>query len=185
MTHTNAHALLTVGLRVVSAYYLVYTMATVITGFFIVDREFVDQQKMVWAMQTIACVLYAAVWMFADKLAGFGLASRNAPIFESSIEPTMWLRIGIVLIGIWVAADSLGTLVHLAAYKWMLNHSDLPMEMRKFDAQSTASVISSITEVLIGLWMALGARGFTELVERARFAGPASRNIAPDEPPAP
>ena len=173
MTKTNAHALLTVGLRVISAYYLVFTLTGVVAGFFITSREFADQQKVVWAMQLVSCVLFAGVWLFADKLAGIGVAPPTAPAFQRDIEPRMWLRIGVVLIGIWSAADALGSLVHLAAYKWLLGNADVAIELRKLDPQSFANVISSSAQLVIGLWLTLGARGFVDLVERARFAGPA------------
>ena len=60
MTRTNAHSLLTVGLRLVAAYYLVTTMAGVIGQFFFVQPDAVSLARPIWIVHSLSCVLFGS-----------------------------------------------------------------------------------------------------------------------------
>lgn len=180
MTRTNAHALLTVGLRVVAAFYLVTTLATVVGQFFFVSADATAMARDIWIVQLSTCILFGLLWLFADRVAGFGLSSRTAPTFESTTEPPHWLAVGIALIGVWVVAENLGSLAYYAALKWAMTRPSLSPEPRDFDAQARAEVFACLLQLVMGAWMTLKARGLAHLIHKLRFAG-ASQAVR-DEP---
>lgn len=171
MTKTNAHALLTVGLRVVVVFYLVTTLPNIVVGFFTATAEIAEISRQFWIAQLIACAFFVLIWFFADKVAGVGLASRQSPVFESDADARVWLTIGIVLIGVWLASNSILSLCYYAALKWQMTHAVSDVSPREFDAQTYSELITSAAEVLLGAILALGARGMAVFLHRVRFAG--------------
>ena len=171
MTRTNAHALLTVGLRLVAAYYLVTSLATVIGQFFFTPGDMVDMARYYWFVQLGACVLFALLWLLADRVAAFGLASRSAPQFESDIDAQHWLAVGIALIGVWATADNFASLCYYGALKWSMTRPSETLEHTNFDAQARAQIFACIVQFIVGAWMVLKARGLAYIIHRIRFAG--------------
>lgn len=171
MTRTNAHSLLTVGLRLVAAYFLVTTMAGVVGQFFFVQPDAVALARPIWVVQSLSCVLFGALWLFADHVAGWGLASRHAPVLESEIDPEQWLAIGIALIGVWMVVDNFASLGYFAALKWSFSQRETYEGTLEFAAQHRAEVFSCSIQFVLGLCMSIGARGMARLIHSLRFAG--------------
>lgn len=180
MTRTNAHALLTVGLRLVAAYYLINNLATVIGQFFFSPSDLVDMVRQFWIVQLGACVLYGLLWLFADRVASWGLASRSAPMFEVEVDAQHVLAIGIALMGIWAVADNFASLCYYGALKWSMTRPSMSPNPRDFDMQARAEVFACMVQLVVGAWMTLKARGLAQLIHKLRFAG-ASQSVR-DEP---
>lgn len=173
MTRTNAHALLTVGLRLVAAYYLVTQFATVIGQFFFSNADVIDMARDFWVVNLGACVLFALLWLFADRVAGWGLASRTAPTFDSDIDAKILLAIGIALLGVWAAAENFVSLCYYGALKWSMTRPSRMLEDPNFSMEQRVEVFACIVEFAVGVWMTLRAHGLALAIYKLRFAGTA------------
>ena len=173
MTRTNAHALLTVGLRLVAAYYLVTELATVIGQFFFAQTDVVDLVQTIWVVQLVSCMLFALLWLYADRVAGLGLASRTAPIFESDLDAKLLLAIGIALIGIWAASENFVSLCYYGALKWSMTRPAAMLGDPNFSMQQRVEVFACIVDFAVGVWMTLRAHGLARVIYKLRFAGTA------------
>lgn len=173
MTRTNAHALLTVGLRLVAAYYLVTQLATVIGQFFFSQADVIDMARDFWVVNLGACLLFALLWLFADRVAGWGLASRTAPTFDSDIDAKLLLAIGIALLGIWAAAENFASLGYYGALKWSMTRPSAMLDDPNFSMEQRVEVFACTVELAVGVWMTLRAHGLARVIYKLRFAGTA------------
>jgi hypothetical protein len=178
MTRTNAHALLTVALRVV-AVYLTLMMAPVMLAI----AFWGSPNLQMLMMQGFIVTIGIFVWLFADKIAGIGFSSSKAPVFESDLDAALWLRIGVTLIGVATLVQAATTLSYVGALKW---HATMGTEYatgQALDPAARAQAVSAVIQLLIGLWLTLGAKGFMGLIERARFAGYRDKPAVERDPP--
>jgi hypothetical protein len=113
----------------------------------------------------VELVVILAFWMFPDTIARTLLRSSSAePPAPSSADA--WLSLGCALMGLWLLATSLPALV-VDVFAW----SSMQLEERSF---LWRSVFYDFSQVAIGVWLTLGARGFRRLVWWARNPGVAA-----------
>lgn len=110
----------------------------------------------------IEAIVILALWFFPHTIARTLLrTSATEPPPPSSADT--WLTMGCALIGLWLVATSLPSLV-IDTFVW---------STYKFDDTSSLwrSVLYYLAEIAIGVWLILGARGFRQVVWWARNAG--------------
>lgn len=111
----------------------------------------------------LAALLVAALWLFPGIIAGKLLSPDNARA-ESSASPDLWLAMGCALLGLWLLTSAVPTLIFDTYALVRLNYGDDRGNIPQ-------SVVYYAVEVVIGLWLVCGAKGFRRLFWWARNAG--------------
>lgn len=108
-------------------------------------------------------VLGGLLWFGADKLAGMAVKDADAgpsPSFESLQE------LAFSCIGTIVLALAIPNVAKVAYYYWQLS---IPGGLAVgTDVERRAAIFELCTQIIIGLWLLLGARGFANLMQRIR-----------------
>ncbi len=111
----------------------------------------------------VELALILVLWLFPYTVARILLKSSRAEA-APPISGDTWLQIGCALIGMWLMATSLPAL--------LLDTYTLSTETPPDDSSSLVhSVIYYLSQVVIGIWLILGASGFRRVVWWARNAG--------------
>jgi|SRR5581483_4970278 len=111
----------------------------------------------------LAAVLVATLWFFPRTIAGKLLSSDSAKP-EAAASPDLWLAMGCALLGLWMLTSSLPTLIFDTYALLRFNYGDERGNVPQ-------SVAYYVVEVVIGLWLVFGGRGFRRLFWWARNAG--------------
>jgi hypothetical protein len=154
--------IVTVALRVL-AIWLGIEVLRFLPSFFVVDTS---DRAFIYTLFTLAItgVFSLALWFFPQTFAG-RILSSDAVTSPPSVTPDMWLAMGCSLIGLWLLSTTLPRLaVDIFAFNLMSAASGS-------DPTITRSIIYYVAEVIIGLWLILGARGFRTLFWWAQNAG--------------
>ena len=110
----------------------------------------------------VELIIILAFWIFPDTVARTLLRSSSAePPPPASADA--WLSLGCALMGLWLLATSLPSLL-VDVFAW----SSMQLDDRSF---LWRSVFYDFSQVAIGVWLTLGARGFRRVVWWARNAG--------------
>lgn len=133
----------------------------------------------IWAVGGSAFVVeilvVLALWFFPVTIAGrlIGTRSQERPPPSS---PDEWLGVGCALIGLWVLTTSLPSFVFQAYALLAANTYEETTALRQ-------ALFYQGAEVVIGVWLILGAKGFREIVRWTRNVGVAK--AGDDAPPGP
>lgn len=108
-------------------------------------------------MAMLALGIVYVLWRFPLTIAGKLLTpSAQEPV--ESASPDLWLAMGCSIIGLWLLASHLPTLISMLVFGGIKEWS--------------ASVwLPNLTGLALGLWLVLGARGFRRLFWWVRRAG--------------
>ena len=118
------------------------------------------------AVATVTALVTVGLWLFPQTVARRLLAtpSPQPPEGVASTSPDTWLAMGCSLIGLWVLASALPSLIRDSV---MLYSSDATTD--------TSSVhhwlIHDLWQLLIAIWLMFGAEGFRQIFWWARHAG--------------
>jgi hypothetical protein len=115
---------------------------------------------------TVIALVALALWFFPLTVArGLLTAASPQPARASpSASPDTWLAIGCALLGLWVLTAALPALVRESI---ILNSSDFATDT----SEVRHWLIYHLGQVVIGIWLTLGAKGFRGLFWWARNAG--------------
>jgi hypothetical protein len=116
---------------------------------------------------TFVSVLGAAfcliLWLFPRSVART-LLSNNSRDTPSTSSPDLWLGMGCALIGLWLLTSAVPALIRNS---WILL-------LYRSDADTSSlrlSYLYYVPEVLIAIWLILGAKGFRKVFWSVRNAG--------------
>ncbi len=173
MTRTNAHTLLCVAIRVF-ALWLVAGLLLMLPGLVVGMQEAVRNGMDPWwfGIAPAAGLLAAAVlWLFAGKLARLALAGPADQVFESDLDASTWLGIGLSVMGAWyffgALVDGAGLLVRAIELARMRERYPGMEGPAEFGQQ----VASALVQAALGVGLLLRGRGLSALLHRLRYAG--------------
>ena len=119
------------------------------------------------AVATVTTLVTLALWKSPQTVARRLLATPAAeslPEGATSTPPDTWLAMGCSLIGLWVLASALPALIRDSV---LLYFSD--------STTDTSNVHNWLThdfaQLLVAIWLTLGAKGFRQIFWWARHAG--------------
>jgi hypothetical protein len=172
ITKTNAYTLLTLFVRLAAVFgfaevFYVGTAQMLVLGPGIV-RDW--GMTLLIVMVIISLSVFAAMWIFADKIAGWALARRDSAQFESQLGVQQWQHIGFAMIGAWFVMEGLvqvgSNLRSWTMLRW--GESDYTPEQINSVLWSGADWV---IQIALGIGLMLGARGLAGLLHRLRTAG--------------
>jgi hypothetical protein len=173
MTRTNTFTLLCVAIRVF-ALWLAMGLVLMLPGLAVGMQGMADGGLSPWLLgiPLVAGLLVAAVlWLFAEKLARLALASPDEHVFESDLDASTWLGIGLSLLGAWyffgALIDGAGLLVRALQVAQMREQFSGMEAPPGFGSE----VAGTSLQALLGIVLLLRGRGLAALLHRLRYAG--------------
>ncbi|WAC61824.1 hypothetical protein OVA13_10400 [Pseudoxanthomonas sp. SL93] len=172
MTRTNAFTLLCIAIRAV----IVWVAASALVGMPAVlfalrhgDSAFGGTGVSLAVMGSVLVAL-ALAWVFADKLARLALAGPREQVFESSLEPRVWLGLAISIIGAWFLFLALKDGAYLIV-RWIMISRAMPGSLTLDNGldQLLPDAVATVFEAILATVFLLRGRGLANLVHRWRY----------------
>jgi hypothetical protein len=169
---TNAFSLLCTAIRAV----VIFVLATAVVQFpatllgmrqQVVDSGFTG---VVIVGMAVSLGVLALIWLYADKLARLALARPQDPVFESDVEPRVWLGLAVSIIGAWFLFFALKDSVYLLM-RWMVlsrMNADV-LEAAQAQPEFVASIVSGVFEMALAIIFLLRGQGIARWVRRMRY----------------
>jgi hypothetical protein len=160
----SPHQIIAVAARLLAVWMVIHLPGQVY-GFFDSDAKLNDP-SLRWLAVGVALVeitLIFVLWSFPHAVARRLLRTSTS---QTQAQPTAdtWLQMGCALIGLWLIATSLPALLLDTFLLSTSNPVDDSASLRH-------SVFYYFAEVVIGVWLVLGATGFRQLFWWAKNAG--------------
>jgi multisubunit Na+/H+ antiporter MnhB subunit len=114
----------------------------------------------------VALGIVAALWTFPMMIASKLLTTKADPSIPEA-SPDTWLALGCALIGLWILTDSLPGLIRDSLVYIYYSSQPTYGQLQGL----LPSILYLLAEVIIGLWLILGAKGFRRVFRWARYAG--------------
>lgn len=106
------------------------------------------------------------LWTWPGFIARIAAGRSSGQVFESPIDAAQIQYIALSVLGVWFAIEGLASLAHFAL-EWVVF-----LDWDKYDTPLPDSAVSMgvywIIQIVLGLLLALNARGFTGLLQRVR-----------------
>jgi hypothetical protein len=158
----SPYQVVAVALRLVAVWLGIYALRTVVSLAFL-RRSETPGLGVAVAFLALTGLLALALWFFPRSIAG-KLISPDAANTEASATPDLWLAMGCALLGLWILTAAFPSLV-LDTYALVyIGPGADGFELKR-------SVLYYLSEIVIGLWLVFGAKGFRKLFWWARNAG--------------
>ena len=156
------HQIVAVALRLFAVWLVLQTLK-ILPAFF-TERAF-QSPSYVWVTFVLALtiVISLALWFFPRTIAGKLLPPFD-PQPRPPAAPEQWLAIGCTLMGLWLLTSVIPGLVYDALALKAMSSSDDRSELQHW-------VIYYMVELLIAVWLILGAKGVREVFRWAQNAG--------------
>jgi hypothetical protein len=169
MTPTQVVA---VCLRFLAIVWLLYTLNHAYSLFAYLGLQNQDPESIwfVWIQVAVQLLVCAALWFFP-----FTIASKLLPSHGAQSEPKIahsmldWQTLGVICIGLWALARAVPDVVYWATFMNISFSGDSGVS--ELSPDQKASLISTVVEIAVGLWLILGAKGFAALLFKIRTAG--------------
>jgi|GEM_PF-3516888 len=179
MTRTNAYSLLCMIIRAVAVWCLGKAVIA-IPGTVAAIRNGPDVGITVaWYLgaATLALLVLAALWLFADKLAKLALVRPQDMTFESSMDPSTWLGLLLSAIGAWFCLSGVVSAFYMA-FRWT---AMLYMANAGAGGQEdvVADMAATALEVVLGAVLLLRGQGLSRWIHRLRYGVEPPASTAP------
>ena len=162
---TNAQ-LLALGVRLFCIWLVVYLLRHVPALWLYFARDNFDREALtVVAVTTIVLVIVVVIlWNFPLAVARKLLprATLDTPT-STALEQLQSALFS--LVGIWLISEAVPRFVHFSVVAYQANKMVPPIEMT---AASYASVVETIVQFILGVWLLFGARALLRLIRWAR-----------------
>jgi len=170
---TNGFTLLTLFVRLAALYFFVNGMLKVVElGIkHYKNDETLFQQDIYYFL--IVVVFFVFFWLFADVVAKFALARKDAEFFESAMPPSEWAKLLFGGLGVWFGAWALIDLAYYVPYFFDLRaigENDPNWIKNEF----IPGIVSTLCQLMIGLSLFFGSSGLTRLFQQYRHYGVSS-----------
>jgi hypothetical protein len=163
----SPHQAVAVAVRLFAVWLATYLLRT--TPFYVFGFGGHENSGLVLAsviVTALGFVITAALWFFpltiARKILPIG-AAAPAP----AQPPDIWLSMGCSLIGLWMLASSLSGLLQNGLALYYVDRSygvEIPTEIKH-------GMVYALLNVVVAVWLILGARGFGRVFRWAQNAG--------------
>jgi hypothetical protein len=124
----------------------------------------------VWVFALIQVGVCGLLWFFPRTVAAWLLPLRDSGQ-EAPPPPRLleWQTLGVICIGLWALARAIPDAVYWITVYNMATTSG--MGFSAFAPEQKAAMFETIVELIIGVWLLLGAKGLALLLFRVRTAG--------------
>ena len=178
MIRTNAFSLLCVAIRAIVIFVLASALVQFPSIFISLRQQAADSGFLgiVIASMAVSLGMLALIWLYADKLARLALAHPLEPVFDSDIEPRVWLGLAVSVIGAWFLFLALKDGVYLSM-RWVLLARANVDVWRSAEAPPDwiANVVATLFEIVLAVVFLLRGQGIARWVQRMRYG-----NVAGD-----
>ena len=158
----TSHQSVALALRLFAIWIALQTLRTVPAFFTMGDF---DSRTLVWTLATFGlnAVVVLAFWVFPRTIAGKLIPPPDLEP-QLSTSPDQWLAVGCTLLGLWTLTTTIPRIIYEA---FTLS------AMSSYDDHSRAQhlVVYNLVELVIGVWLILGAKGVRKLFWWAQNAG--------------
>ncbi len=170
---TNGFTLLTLFTRLMALVYLVdATLKTIPLAMNHIQQDkTLFQQDVYYYLVVLA--FFALLWLFADVLAKFALARKDAGLFESSMPPAEWAKLLFAGLGVWHASVAVMDMFYFMGYLFSLKEI-LEYDPSWYQKTFLPGVMSCVAQLVIGLALFFGSSGLTRLFQQYRHYGVSS-----------
>jgi len=170
---TNGFTLLTLFVRLAALYFFVNGVlkATEHGIKHYKNDEALFQQDVYFFLVVVA--FFVVFWLFADVLAKFALARKDAELFESAMPANEWAKLLFGGLGVWFGAWALIDLAYYVPYFFNLkaiSENDPNWIKNEF----IPCMVSTICQLAIGLSLFFGSSGLARLFRQYRHYGVSS-----------
>jgi hypothetical protein len=117
------------------------------------------------AMSVLIILIVVFLWFFPRTVALRLLPGRETPP-TTSVSPDMWFAVGCALLGLWVLTNAIPALVQNTFLLFYAQRNQMSRP-EGWDA----AILYYLVELVIGVWLLLGASGARRLVWWARGGG--------------
>lgn len=159
-------------LRLVALIWLLFTVNHLHGLFAYVNNDsgIVITKSVIWLFAILQIATCAVLWLFPTTIAEKLLPSA------STTEPTRppvalveWQTIGVICIGIWELSKAIPDAIYWMTYYSMRFGADA--DAFYLDADQKGLLASTVAELVIGVWLVFGAKGFAAFLFKVRTAG--------------
>lgn len=174
MVKTNGFTLLTLFVRLMALVYLVdATLKTIplAMNHFRADKTLL-QQDIYYYLFVLG--FFVLLWLFADVLAKFALARKDAELFESSMQPAQWAKLLFAGLGVWHVSVALMDIAYFFGFLFSLKEI-LEYDPGWYQKIFLPGVASCVVQLVVGLSLFFGSAGLTRLFQQYRHYGVSSR----------
>jgi hypothetical protein len=170
MVKTNGFTLLTLFVRLMALAYLVdATLKTIplAINHFGEDKTLLQQDIYYYLF---VLVFFMLIWLFADVLAKFALARKDAELFESSMQPEEWAKLLFAGLGVWNVCVAIMDMAYFSGFLFSLKEI-LEYDPSWYQKIFLPGVASCIAQLAIGLSLFFGSTGLVRIFQRYRHYG--------------
>ncbi len=172
MTRTNAYTLLCVAIRAVVVWMAGTALVGVPSLLVAIRRGELPpgSEGMSLAIMATTLGILALAWLFADKLARLALSSSREQVFESDLEPRVWLGLAVSVIGAWFLFVALKDAAYLLV-RWVIYSRALPGSLTLENGldQLLPDALATVFEAVLATVFLLRGRGISNMIHRWRY----------------
>jgi hypothetical membrane protein len=167
----SPHQIVAVCIRLASVFWLLYVISHSYGLFAYLDSGVqlsLNKPTAIFftSLQLATC---AVLWFFSAGIAAILLPSSRATTDLTPPSLMQWQALGLICIGIFGLSRSIPDAVYWITFLNMAASSaEAPISMT---AEQTASVISTVIEIGIGVWLVVGSKKLTAFIQQMRTAG--------------
>jgi hypothetical protein len=159
-------------LRLVAIVFLLFTINRLYSlfAYFNNGGKTALNMSVVWFFAALQIATCAILWFFPASIATKLLPSLRSTQ-QNSPTPLLieWQTLGVICIGLWSLSRSIPDTVYWLTF-YSIASSD-GMTFSSLGAGQKASMLTTVVELVIGLWLLLGAKGLAALLFKIRTAG--------------
>src|SRR6188768_3774422 len=113
----------------------------------------------IWLFAFLQIVTCAVLWFFPATIAKKLLPSAtDTDLPRSPVALIEWQTLGVICIGIWALTRAIPDAIYWMTFYSMSESVDYSFSI--LNAEQKASIITTVAELAIGLWLVFGAKGF-------------------------
>ncbi len=126
-------------------------------------------KSVVWFFALLQIATSGVMWFFATSIAAWLLPSLRPT--QSTTPPALvqWQTLGVICVGLWSLSRSIPDTVYWVTFYNMAESTGVSTD--SLSAEQKASFFSTVVELVLGLWLLFGAKGFAAFLYKARTVG--------------
>jgi hypothetical protein len=135
-----------------------------------VQNDAPDFRWTIWIQAALQLAICVALWLFPVTIATALLPSYSRPP-DPQNPPRLieWQTLGVICIGLWALSRAVPDMLYWVTYMSMAFEGDT--EFGELSADQKASLVATLAQIAIGIWLVLGAKGMAALLFKIRTAG--------------
>lgn len=167
----NKEQLVGLGVRLFAVFIVVYTLryATSLIGFAMMDPPDYIAASFILLIGFSPVLIAILLWRFP-----LTVASKLIPKIKTSEKPRplgeMELQVvAFSILGLWVLASAIPHIFYWITYVYRIKN--VGFGNIELTPQNIGGIVSTVVELVLGVWLLLGAKGLVGIIRRLRHAG--------------